>query len=182
MLGQKRLLTWAGLWDQRGMAKRKKNAAAVAVRSESGVCPHSSPLPYQFPCSRKYLWAFVAGTVTVAMGPLVTTCKATGFQEPEEGVSADWRRNAPDEAGHESTTLAPCANPFSAARTIVVPRRILLMAFPFVDGNSVPPSAIMRLCRGIASPISRSPAPPASGISARDPLFRPGFKTYRRRG
>ena len=34
--------------------------------------------------------------------------KATGFQEPEEGVSADCRRNAPDAAGHEITTLAPC--------------------------------------------------------------------------
>ena len=42
------------------------------------------------------------------MSPLVTTSKATGFREPEEGVSADRKRNAPDEAGHEIRTFAPC--------------------------------------------------------------------------
>jgi hypothetical protein len=36
--GQKRLLiTWAGLWHQSGMAKRKKNEAAVALGRLGGL-------------------------------------------------------------------------------------------------------------------------------------------------
>ena len=37
MLGQKRLSTEAGLWHQTGMAKRKENAAAVALGRLGGL-------------------------------------------------------------------------------------------------------------------------------------------------
>jgi hypothetical protein len=38
VVGQKRLSTWAGLWHQAGMAKTKKNAAAVAMGRVGGRC------------------------------------------------------------------------------------------------------------------------------------------------
>ena len=38
----------------------------------------------------------------------ITISRATKSHEAAESISADCRRNAPDEAGHEITTFAPC--------------------------------------------------------------------------